>query len=150
MREPLVYEEVRVGDQFETRKRKITAADIETFARLTGDMNPIHMDAAFSRKTPFGRRIAHGLLGLSLIEGMKAQYGLFEGTAIATLSWTMDFKRPIFIGDTVHVRLRITRKRSTRRRDRGRLYEAVALWNQRGEIVQQGRHTMMLRRQPTD
>jgi acyl dehydratase len=142
------YEEFQVGDEFVTTGRTIAESDILQFAQLTGDWNQLHTDEEYAKGMPFGRRIAHGLLGLALMEGMKYRMGHFDGTAIASLSWTVKFARPIFIGDTVRVRARITAMRETRQADRGILTEAVELLNQHDEVVTEAEHLVMMRRRP--
>ena len=148
MQTPQYYEDVRVGREFTSSSFKVTGSDIDNFARLTLDRNPLHLDAEFCKTTPFGRRIAHGLFGLSLIEGLKYRMGWFDGTALASLSWQVTFSAPIFIGDTLRVVWKVARKRTTRKPDRGILYEHIALVNQRDETVQRCRHTLLVRRAP--
>lgn len=142
----LFYEDFEVGSEFITTGRTITEADLMQFAALTGDWNQLHTDEEYAKKSPFGRRIAHGLYGLALMEGMKFRLGHGDGTAIASLSWTVKFAKPIFIGDTVRTRWRITDKRTTRQPDRGIITETVELVNQRDEVVTEAEHLLMLRR----
>jgi len=143
----LYYEDFKVGDEWTTTGRTITESDLLGFAALTGDWNQLHTDEEYAKGTPFGRRIAHGLLGLALMEGMKYRLGLVDGTALASLGWNVTFAKPIYIGDTVRVRARIVSMRETRHADRGIVNEEVLLLNQRDEVVTQAEHgLMMLRR----
>lgn len=142
----LFYEDFVVGSEFITTGRTIAETDIMQFAQLTGDWNQLHTDEEYCKTTPYGRRIAHGLLGLSLMEGMKYRFGQGDGTAIASLSWTVKFAKPIFIGDTLRVRWRITSKRETRHADRGIVAEVVELVNQKDEVVTEAEHLLMMRR----
>ena len=142
----LFYEDFEVGAEYLTTGRTIAESDILQFAALTGDWNQLHTDEAYSQSGPFGERIAHGLLGLALMEGMKYRLGLVDGTAIASLGWNVTFAKPIFIGDTVRVRVRITSKRETRNPERGIVMEQVELINQRDEVVTTAEHGVMMRR----
>jgi len=144
--EALFYEDFEVGAEYLTTGRTVAESDILQFAALTGDWNQLHTDEAYSQTGPFGERIAHGLLGLALMEGMKYRLGLVDGTAIASLSWKVTFAKPIFIGDTVRVRVHITDKRETRKADRGIVTEMVELINQRDEVVTEAEHALMMRR----
>jgi acyl dehydratase len=144
----LYYEDFVVGGEHQTPGRTITESDIVQFAALTGDWNPVHTDEESGKRGPYGTRIAHGLFGLSLIEGLKFRLGHFDGTAIASLSWNIRFALPIKIGDTLHVRVKIASKRETKKRDRGIVVEFTQLCNQRGEVVTEGEHVVMVVRKP--
>lgn len=91
---------IRVGDQA-TLTRTVTAADVEAFADLTGDRNPVHLDAAFAARTRFGRPIAHGMLCGGLISAVLGTR--LPGPGALYLQQTMQFKAPTFVGDTVSV-----------------------------------------------
>lgn len=143
------YEDLEVGDEFTTPARTITEADILMYAGLTGDYNPVHTDAEWCRENNiYKQRIGHGLMGLAYADGLIFRLGLFDGTGLASLNWTWDFKGPIFIGDTIFVRTKITMKRETKNAARGIVNEHVTLMNQRGEVVGEGDHLNMIRRLP--
>jgi acyl dehydratase len=142
------FEDLTTGETFTSPARTVTEADIVMFSAISGDHNPLHTDAEFARTTPFGQRIAHGLLGLAMITGLMGRLGLFEGTAIAFLGLKWRFTAPIFIGDTVHVEMTISEKRETSNPERGVLVREVKLLNQRGEVVQEGTMDVMVRRRP--
>ncbi len=142
---PMFYEDYEVGAEFQTTARTISEADILQFAALTGDWNRVHTDAEFCKQTEYGQRIAHGLFGLSLMEGLKYRMGHFDGSAIASLGWNVKFSKAIFIGDTLHVKVRIASKRETKKPGRGILSEDVELINQKGEVVTAAEHVVMLR-----
>lgn len=150
-RRGLYYEEFRVDDEFVTPGRTMTEADIVSFAALSGDYNQVHTDAEFARtKSMFGKRVVHGLFGLSIVEGLKARTGICENTAMASLEWTWRFTRPIFIGDTLHAVIRILDKRETSKPDRGIVREHISLVNQNNEVVSEGDHVMMMMRAPLE
>ena len=142
------FEEFSIGENFTTRARTITESDIVSFAGLSGDYNPLHTDAEFARNTPFGERIAHGLLGLSIQSGLSQGLGITEGTTIAFLGLTWNFKAPICIGDTIHVVQSVQEMRETKKPDRGIIVFSVQVMNQKGEVTQDGTKTMMIQRKP--
>jgi acyl dehydratase len=142
------FEEFTVGERFVTRGRTITEADIVAFAALTGDYNPLHVDAEFGKTTQFGERIAHGMLGASYAVGLIAALGLTEGTVIAIVNMTWDFSNPIKIGDTIHVDQTVKSMRETKKTDRGIIIFEVTLINQRGEVVQKGERVLLVSRKP--
>ncbi len=152
--EPVVlglwYDDLKLGEERYSLGRTITESDMMTFAGLTGDFGQIHTDEEFCKKTEFGTRIVHGLLGLAIAQGLLARTNYTEGTTVASLAWKdWTFKRPIFIGDTVRVRWRLIDKReSGSKPGMGIVTELVELMNQRGEVVQHGEHVAMRRRRP--
>jgi len=80
----LYFEEFQVGQKITTVGRTIAESDIFAFAWLSGDYNQLHTDAEFSKGTPFGQRVAHGLLGLSVASGLIMRTGVLEGTVIGS------------------------------------------------------------------
>ena len=102
----LYFEDVEVGQEWESLGRTVTEADIVNFAGLSGDFNPIHMDHEFAKTTPFQKPIAHGLLVLSIAAGLGVQNPLMRTLAFVSIrEW--HFRGPVFIGDTVRVRAKI-------------------------------------------
>ena len=81
----MYYEDFAVGDTYVTPSRTVGEYDISQFAGLSGDYNPIHTDATFAEASEFGQRIAHGLLGMSILTGLVVRLGIFEGSTIALL-----------------------------------------------------------------
>lgn len=73
MTEPLHFGDLAVGDHWTSFGRTVTETDVVNFAGMTGDYDPLHVDHEFARQTPFGKPIAHGLLGLSLVAGLASQ-----------------------------------------------------------------------------
>jgi acyl dehydratase len=144
--EPKFLEDLTAGDTFTSAARTITEADVVGFAGISGDFNPIHTDVEFAKGTPYGQRVVYGLLGISILTGLLDRTGLFSGSAIAMLGineWR--FTAPIFIGDTVHLRLTITDVRTTSRPDRGVVGRFFELINQDGVVVQQGNIDLLIR-----
>ena len=144
--EALYWEDFEPGREWTTHSRTVTEADVVAFACLSGDFNPLHVDAEFARETPFGERIARGLLALSIGTGLTSRLGVVEGTTIAFLGLEWSFEAAVKLGDTITVRLRVDDKRETSKPDRGIVRFATAIVNQRGEVVQEGTETMLMKR----
>ncbi|HTS25583.1 MAG TPA: MaoC/PaaZ C-terminal domain-containing protein [Bryobacteraceae bacterium] len=144
MGELLFYEDVKVGLSFETEGIVVTESHIVQFAGLSGDFFALHMDDEFARALGFSGRVAHGLLGLILVDGLKNR-AVQRFQAVASLSWQWNFRKPIYPGDRIQGRLRVADKRTTRRADRGILTLAVEVRNGKGEVVQDGTNLMMVR-----
>jgi len=147
MSEPLFYEEVPVGLSFDTDGIVITESHIVQFAGLSGDFFALHMDDDFARSLGFPGRVAHGLLGLILVDGLKNRAS-HRFQAVASLSWQWNFRKPMFPGDRISGRLRVADKRPTRRGDRGILTLAIEVRNANGEILQDGTNLLMVRTRP--
>lgn len=145
------YEEFEIGEEHVSPGRTITEADLVIYAGLSGDYNQLHTDEEYCKKIGvFGKRIVHGLFALTVVEGLKSRLGHFESTSLATLEWKWRFLKPLFVGDTVRARWRITAKRETRKPDRGIVTEIVELINQNDEVIGEGEHLVMMqtRNQP--
>jgi acyl dehydratase len=142
------FEDYAIGDEFITPGRTVTEADVVMFAALTGDYNRVHTDAEYMKDSIFGERIAHGMLGLSLVNGLKYRTDYDSDGVMAFLGLTWTFSGPIRFGDTIHAVIRITSKRETSKPDRGILVQAIQVFNQHGQIVQEGEFTSMLKRRP--
>ena len=140
------FEDYAVGDEFVTPGRTVTEADVVMFAGLTGDYNRLHTDAEYMKDSIFGERIAHGLLGLALVNGLKYRTDVDSDGVLAFLGLTWKFSGPIKLGDTIHAVVRISSKRETSKPDRGLMVQAIQVLNQRGEVVQEGEFTTMLKR----
>ena len=135
----LFFEEFQVGQHIVTVARTVTESDVVTFAGLSGDYNQIHTDAAFSQATPFGQRVAHGLLCLSIVSGLAMRTGVLEGTVLAFREineWK--FIKPVFLGDTIHAELDVTENKALPRLNAGAVTIAIQVKNQREEVVMKG------------
>jgi acyl dehydratase len=137
MSDALYFEDLSVGQSWESSGRTITESDIVQFAGLTGDYDPLHMDHEFARESPYGRPIAHGLLGLSYLAGLGSTAPRVRTLAFSAIEeWS--FQRPLYVGDTVRAINSIVSLKRKRRRS-GEVVWQRRLVNQRGETVQQGR-----------
>jgi len=144
------FEEFEIGDTMVSPGRTITEADIGAFCGLSGDFNELHSNAEYAKRSLFGKRVAHGLLGLSIASGLAGRLGFLEGTAQAFMGLEWKFKGPIFAGDTVHVRATVAQKRGVKRLGGGLIFLDVALLNQNDEAVQEGRWTVLMQGRPID
>ena len=142
------WNEFEIGESAVSAGRTITETDTVLFACLTGDMNPLHTDAVFAEKSPYGRRIAHGAFGQSLMVGLAAQLGVFEGTTIALRQMDTRFKRPIFFGDTVHVEMRVEDKKDLRNLDQGLVVFKAQLYNQDQQLLIDSTWTVLMGKNP--
>ena len=129
---------LNVGDTAEITKT-IEQADVDAFARLTGDHNPIHVDEAFAKTTRFGRRIAHGMLTASLISSVLANKLPGEGSVY--LGQTLQFVAPVFPGDEITARVTVKEVRE----DKPILKLDTICSNQRGEVVIRGEASVFIR-----
>lgn len=144
----LHYEDLEVGNRWRTGGRTVTEADVVAFAGVSGDFNPIHVDAEHAASSRFGERIAHGALVLAIATGLRQQQSVFRGTLKAWLGmreWR--FQAPVRIGDTVHVVTEIKERRATKDPAAGLVVQIVEVHNQRDEVVASGEFvTLMARR----
>ena len=133
----LFFDDVEVGQEWESLGRTVTEADIVAYAGLSGDFNPIHMDHEYAKTTPFRRPIAHGVLMFALGSGLGVMAPPMRTLAFLSLrEWT--FKAPVFIGDTIHLRTKIIKKEERSRGRRGVITWHRQIINQEGKIVQEG------------
>lgn len=145
--EPLWFDDAEVGMRFTTAGRTITEADVVNFAGISGDFHELHTNAELMAASPYGQRIAHGPLILSVVVGLRGRLGIFDGTLIAFAeirSWR--FAAPVFIGDTIHAVNEIIELRGTSNPDRGIMVQKVDVLNQHGQIVQTGEMVNMCKR----
>ena len=145
------YADLHVGMSFRSPGRTITDADVVAFAGLTGDYSELHTSDVYAKSSQFGRRVAHGMLGLAYAHGlMWPRTGELRETAVAFLGiadWR--FVGPIFIGDTIFVNYRLAELRDSKSKPT----QAVATFdvevvNQDGQVVQRGRKALLVSKVP--
>ncbi len=115
-----------------TLTRAISQSDITRFAELVGDVNPVHVDEDFAKKTRFGKRIAHGMWGASLVSAVLGTK--LPGPGTIYLSQTMKFQAPIFPGDTITARVTVVKVRE----DKPIVTLETVCQNQDGKILMEG------------
>ena len=135
------YDQVQIGDCLLTDWAKVTPQAIDTFAALTQDRFAIHLSDEGARAHGFDRRVAHGLLILSLVEGLKSTAPAQLDT-FASLGWDWSFRAPVFAGDSIRATVTVAAKRAASARG-GMLTLSVSVENQDGQIVQQGQTRLM-------
>ena len=136
------FDAAQIGDRIETGSVVVTATAIAAFAALTGDRFEIHLSDAGAQRHGFARQVAHGLLVLSLVDGLKNQCPA-QFKALASLGWDWDFRKPVFVGDVIRAVLVVAGKRPSSNPARGVLTLGFQVLNQREEVVQKGRNRLM-------
>ena len=144
----LYFDEFSIGESITSTTRTITEADIVAYAGLSGDYNELHTSESYASKTPFGKRIAHGLLGLSIASGLAFQMGFLIGTVDAFRGVEWEFTAPIYIGDTIHIVAEVVETKAFPRLGNGRVVFKVAVNNQNGQLVQRGSWSLLIRNKP--
>ncbi|MGF9760128.1 MaoC/PaaZ C-terminal domain-containing protein [Microvirga sp. 0TCS3.31] len=147
------YEDLFVGMRFRSPGRTITDADLVGFSGLTGDFSELHTSDVYAKSSQFGRRVAHGMLGLSYAHGlMWARTGELRETAIAFLGiseWR--FIGPIYIGDTIFVNYTLAELRDSKSRPTQAIATFdVELVKQDGMVVQRGRKALLVSKVPLE
>jgi 3-hydroxybutyryl-CoA dehydratase len=134
------FEDLSVGMSAEA-SRVVREADLQAFAEVSGDFNPIHLDADYAAKTQFKERIAHGMLSASYISGLLASK--MPGAGAVYLSQTLTFKRPVKIGDEVATRVEIKELDDAKAR-----VTLLTTCSVRGKTVLEGEATLLAPRKP--
>lgn len=133
----LFFDDVEIGQEWESPGRTVTQTDIVNFAGVSGDFNSIHVDHEFARSSLFRQPIAHGLLVFSMASGL----GLFA-PPVRTLAFVgireWNFREPVFIGDTIRTRTSVLEKQAKGRGKRGVVTWRRQIVNQNGKVVQDG------------
>ena len=132
------FEDFEIGDRRETPARTMTEADIHAFAALTGDWHPLHTDAEFAAESPFGERIAHGPLILSVGSALAFRLGQYEVLPQSFIAFSgmedVQFKRPVKIGDTIRLEMEVTQLEVVRG-GRGEVTSQNNIINKNGKVV---------------
>lgn len=131
------FDELEIGMSAEL-ERTITGADIDTFARVTGDTNPVHVDEEAARQSRFGERIAHGMLTAGLVSAVLGTR--LPGPGAIYLGQTLRFTRPVPIGATITARVEVIELDAERRRAR----LATTCINQEGQTVLDGEASLLV------
>jgi 3-hydroxybutyryl-CoA dehydratase len=121
-----------------TLVKTITQSDIEQFAELVGDRNPVHVNPDFAKKTRFGRPIAHGMWGLSLVSAVLGTK--LPGPGTIYLSQTVQFKAPVFAGDTLTAKVKVLEVR----KDKPIVKLETTCENQKGELILKGESVVLV------
>jgi 3-hydroxybutyryl-CoA dehydratase len=144
----MYYDEFEVGQTLVTRGRTVTEADIVQFGALTGDFNPMHMDAEYSKTSFMGQRVAHGMLGISYAIGQLYQLGVLDGTILAFRELEAKFSVPILIGDTIKIHAIVREKKDAARLGGGLVTFDLKILNQEGKTVTKAGVTLLMASKP--
>src|SRR4029079_10088632 len=140
------YEEFEIDQRFETPRRAVNEADIDSFAALTADFNPVHVDELFAVQSGFGGRITHGPMIVGMAFGLASRADVMYGTVLALLEIGWTFVKPVRPGDTISAVFTVLDKRETRAPDRGVVTLGIEVLNQRGDAWQTGTAKTLIRR----
>lgn len=141
----IYFDDIAVGDRCTSTRLTVTETHIVGFAGLTGDFNPLHMDAEFARSAGYDTTIAHGMLGHALSTGLRS--AIDDWAIMAFLQTQRSFRRPIFAGDTVRYEAEIVETRASESKaDRGVVRVSIHLKNQEGTVVQEGEDVFLVMR----
>lgn len=146
MFESKFFEQYEIGATRETIGRTITETDIVMHAGQTGDFYPHHMDAEWCKTQDFKQRMAHGTLIFSVAVGMTA--GVINPEAMSYGYDRLRFLKPVFIGDTIGVRVAIKEKRDHKKPSHGVVSELLEVMNQEKHTVLVCEHLLLVRRMP--
>ncbi len=139
------FSEFEIDQNFTSVGRTVTETDVVNFAGLSGDYNPLHIDATFAAKTPFKKRIAHGMLSASISTGLGQTLGIFEGTTMALLGQTFEYKGAVFFGDTIRLRLTVTSVKASSRGGKGVVVFRSDILKQDDSVAITGTWTVLFR-----
>ncbi|MDR3792565.1 MAG: MaoC family dehydratase [Terracidiphilus sp.] len=140
------YEDLIEGDWWTTGRIVVTEAHIVAFAGLSGDFFDVHMDDEFAREQGFPGRIAHGLLGLAMTDGLKNRASA-RVMAVASLGWNWRFMSAIVAGDRIGARICVAGKRISSK-GHAIVTLAIEVTQQQGKVAQTGETALVVRRQP--
>lgn len=145
----MYFDDVAVGDAWESPARTITETDAMMWSYMTGDWTSLHVDEEYAKKfSPFGTRVPPGMMTAAIGHGLLAQLRLFHETALAFLELTIRYRDVVRIGDTVHARLSIAEKKLTSKGDRGLVRLEQQVVNQDETVVQDGEWLILVARRP--
>lgn len=145
----LYFDDFETNQEFVSRGRTVTEADLVAFAGLSGDFVELHTNEEYAKQSTYGRRIAHGALIFSLSTGLTTQMNLINETVVAFYGVDrLRFTQPVFIGDTVRVRKRVLQKEE-KVSDRGLVTFETRVVNQRDEIVLVYQDKLLVKRRGT-
>jgi 3-hydroxybutyryl-CoA dehydratase len=145
----MYFEDFVIGQKILTSGRTVTEADVVSFAGLSGDFNQIHIDAQYAAQGPFGQRVAHGLLVLSIVSGLAVQTGVMDRTVIAfreIVEWK--FSDAVFLGDTVRGEMEVSGLKPFPRLKGGAVEITFTVRNQKDKAVMSGKWVVLIQSRP--
>jgi 3-hydroxybutyryl-CoA dehydratase len=139
--EPVKWEDYKEGD-FATHTKTITETDVVLFAGISGDFNPIHINAEYAKTTQFGKRVVHGIISVSLISACLGAK-LF-GPGVLYVSQKVDFKKPVFIGDTLTAVCTVSEKFTKKEGTLKFIKVDTKVYNQNQDVVTDGEGLILI------
>lgn len=147
----MFFDEFEVGKKYISANRTVREADIQQFAGLSADYNPLHTDETYIRdNTQYKRCIAHGALTFAMSTGFVFQDGLTAGTSLGFLGTEIKWPHPVYPGDTIHLETTILEKRESKKPTRGVIIMSRNVVNQDGDVCMESTATVMVRRKQPD
>lgn len=144
------WNDFMVGDAFKSMAITVTETHVVTWAGLTMDFYPLHMDAEYAAQTPFKQRVVHGPLTFALAVGLMGMTGEAKDAVIAWLGVdNMRIPAPVFIGDTIKLRAEVTELKETKRPAQGFCRMRYQVSNQRDEVVMEFDMNFLMHRRET-
>ncbi|MFG6353290.1 MAG: MaoC family dehydratase N-terminal domain-containing protein [Oscillospiraceae bacterium] len=143
----LKFDEFQVGASYESARRTVREADIQLFAGLSADYNPLHTDEQYVKEnTGFRQCIAHGALTFAMSTGFSFQDGLTRGTTLGFLGTEIAWKKPVYAGDTIHMVTTVLDKIESKKPGRGIVVFGRDIYNQDGELCMASKATLLVKR----
>lgn len=141
------YDEFEIGAKYESARRTVRESDIQLFAGLSADYNPLHVDEQYVKEnTGFRQCIAHGALTFAMSTGFSFQDGLVRGTTLAFLGTELSWKHPVYAGDTIHMVTTVLDKIESKKPGRGIVVFGRDIYNQNNELCMASKATLMVMR----
>lgn len=142
----ITFDDFELGQEIFTEGRSVTEAVVTMFAGVSGDMHKLHMNKHYGKRTIFGKNIAHGLSVLTVASGLIVQTGILESVIAFFGMQDWRFLNPVFFDDTIMVKMVVSEKRESSKKDRGNITLDIEILNQDDVVVQKGKWTLMLSR----
>ena len=145
------WDDLEPGFTYQTATRTVTETDVVAFAAFSADYNLLHIDAEYAKASPFGQRIAHGMLVASIVAGLNTRTvvnAMLAPSLLGLLEMKATFPKPTFIGDTIGAKIEIVDLKPTSKLDRGLIRFLRSAVNQRGETVCICDVLMLMKRRP--
>jgi acyl dehydratase len=142
------FEDYKIGEEFVTKEFSITKEDIEKFAQLTYDINPLHLDEEYAKQAGYEGIISHGLLSVSICSGLAYQSGLFDRKVLGLVSQTIKYKKPVYVGKKLRFCLKVINKREVSSKS-GLVNFETKLIDENGETLIAGEWTLLILRKNT-
>lgn len=138
------FNDLKIGDRINICSATITAEQIDQFAEVSGDRYALHMDRGFAQSLGYEDRVAHGLLVLSIVDGLKNNAeARLDG--LVSLGWNWAFQAPVLAGDTIHGEITIAGKQVSRGGNHGSVRMELKVTNQNGRLVQSGHNELLFK-----